>query len=178
MTGTRDGARADEARDAERRDPAAVSRFVERFAQALVEAGIPRIAARVFVALVATDAGRLTAAELADRLRASPAAISGGVRYLIQLRLASREREPGSRRDHYRVSDDVWYQTILQRDHLVARWISSLREGIDAVGEQTAAGARMAETVEFFEFLQKELHETMGRWHEYRARRPGLPERA
>jgi DNA-binding transcriptional regulator GbsR (MarR family) len=167
MTGIRDETRADEARD-----PAAVARFVERFAQVLVEAGVPRIAARVFVALVATDSGRLTAAELADRLQASPAAISGGVRYLIQLRLASREREPGSRRDHYRVSDDVWHQTILQRDQLVARWTSSLREGIEAVGEETAAGERMADTVEFFEFLQKELRETMGRWHEYRARRP------
>ena len=75
------------------RDPAVVSRFVERFAQVFVEAGMPRIASRIFVALVATDSGRLTAAELAEQLRASPAAISGGVRYLIQVDLVSRERE-------------------------------------------------------------------------------------
>src|SRR5256885_1108722 len=46
----------------------------------MVEAGMPRIASRIFVALVATDSGRLTAAELAEQLPASPAAISGGAR--------------------------------------------------------------------------------------------------
>src|SRR5438067_9473989 len=93
------------------RDPAAVSRFIERFAQVLVESGMPRIASRIFIALVATDSGRLTAGELAEQLQASPAAVSGGVRYLAQVDLVSREREPGSRRDHYRVDEDIWYQT-------------------------------------------------------------------
>jgi len=63
------------------RDPQAVSRFVERFAQVMVDAGMPRIASRIFIQLVATDTGSLTAADLAERLQASPAAISGGVRY-------------------------------------------------------------------------------------------------
>jgi DNA-binding transcriptional regulator GbsR (MarR family) len=150
------------------RDPAAVSRYIERFAQVMVESGMPRIASRIFVALVATDSGRLTAAELAEQLQASPAAISGGVRYLGQVNLVSREREPGSRRDHYRVDDDVWYQTITQRDQLLARWSASLREGADILGADTPAGSRLAETVEFFEFLQKELLLMIERWREYR----------
>jgi DNA-binding transcriptional regulator GbsR (MarR family) len=151
------------------RDPAAVSRFVERFAQLFVEAGMPRIASRIFIALVATDSGRLTAGELAERLRASPAAISGGVRYLAQVNLISREREPGSRRDHYRVDNDVWYQTITQRDQLLAQWTASLREGAEVLGEDTPAGSRLAESVEFFEFMQKELALMLQRWHEHRA---------
>jgi DNA-binding transcriptional regulator GbsR (MarR family) len=151
------------------RDPAVVSRFVERFAQVFVEAGMPRIASRIFVALVATDSGRLTAAELAEQLRASPAAISGGVRYLIQVDLVSREREPGSRRDHYRVDNDVWYHTIAQRDQLLARWTASLREGAEVLGDDTPAGARFAESVEFFEFMQKELNLMLQRWQEHRA---------
>jgi DNA-binding transcriptional regulator GbsR (MarR family) len=151
------------------RDPAGVSRFIERFAQTLVESGMPRIASRIFVALVATDAGRLTAAELAEQLQASAGAISGGVRYLSQLDLVSREREPGSRRDHYRVDDDVWFQTITQRDQLLARWTASMREGVMVLGSDTPAGARMAETVEFFEFLQKELRLMTERWQAHRA---------
>jgi DNA-binding transcriptional regulator GbsR (MarR family) len=154
------------------RDPAAVSRFIERFAQVLVEAGMPRIASRIFVALVATDSGRLTAAELASLLRASPAAISGGVRYLVQVSLVNREREPGSRRDHYSVGDDVWwYQTITRRDAIIARWIESLREGADVLGHGTAAGGRFAESVEFFEFMQQELHDMLDRWDKRRTER-------
>jgi DNA-binding transcriptional regulator GbsR (MarR family) len=153
-----------------KRDPAAVARYVERFAQVLFEAGVPRIAARVFVALISTDSGRLTAAELADMLRASPAAISGGVRYLIQVDLVRREREPGSRRDHYRVVDDVWYQNIAGRDQLLSRWTESLRDGVDVLGADSPAGGRLAESVEFFEFMQKELHLMLDRWRDHQAR--------
>jgi DNA-binding transcriptional regulator GbsR (MarR family) len=151
------------------RDPAAVSRFVERFAQLFVDAGMPRIASRIFVALIATDSGRLTAAELAEQLKASAGAISGGVRYLIHVNLVTREREPGSRRDHYRVDDDVWYKSITQRDQILVRWADGMREGAAILGEDTPAGARFAESVEFFDFMQKELAILLERWHEYRA---------
>jgi DNA-binding transcriptional regulator GbsR (MarR family) len=72
--------------------------------------------ARVFVALLVSDDGRRTAAELAEMLKVSPAAISNAVRYLQQVRLAVREREPGERRDHYRLYDDTWYEAVTQRD--------------------------------------------------------------
>ena len=74
-----------------------VARFIERFAAVLEESGVPRMPARVFVALLAEDSGSLTAAQLAQRLQVSPAAISGAVRYLTQVSLVGREREPGSR---------------------------------------------------------------------------------
>lgn len=122
--------------------------------------------ARVFAGLLATDSGRLTAADLAALLQVSPAAISGAVRYLAQVNLASREREPRSRRDYYRVHDDVWYEAIARRDQVLARWERSLREGIEVLGRDTPAGGRMAETLAFFEFLQKELPQLLRRWRE------------
>jgi DNA-binding transcriptional regulator GbsR (MarR family) len=157
------------------RDPAAVSRFIERFAQVLVDSGMPRIASRIFIALTATDSGRLTAGELAEQLQASPAAISGGVRYLVQVKMIGREREPGSRRDHFRVDDDVWFRTITQRDQLMDLWASCMREGIEALGEQTPAGSRCAESAEFFEFLRQELRQIPGRWDKLRAESSGRP---
>jgi DNA-binding transcriptional regulator GbsR (MarR family) len=150
------------------RDDAAVRRFIEGFAAALADGGVPRMPARVFAALLATDSGRLTAAELAERLEVSPAAISGAVRYLTQVALVSREREPGSRRDSYRVLNDLWYEAVLRREPLLARWERSMREGVRALGADTPAGARMAESTAFFEFLQEELPALLERW---RARR-------
>src|SRR4051812_7859860 len=98
------------------RDPGAVRRFVEQFASAMEASGLPRMPARVFAALLASDSGRMTAAELAETLQVSPAAISGAVRYMIPVNLVRREREPGSRRDIYVVDDDTWYEVILHRD--------------------------------------------------------------
>jgi predicted transcriptional regulator len=151
------------------RDQHAVLRFIERFATSLVEAGMSRMPARVFAALLATDSGRLTAAELAELLQASPAAMSGAVRYLVQLDLVSREREPGSRRDYYRLHDDVWYDSITRRDQILTRWEGSVREGLDALGPDTPAGVRLAETLAFFEFVQKEMPAMLSRWREHRA---------
>ena len=156
-------------RPAAARDEAAVARFVERFAANLEQSGVPRMPARVFVALLATDSGSLTAAELADRLQASPAAISGAVRYLMQVSLIGREREPGSRRDRYRVWDDAWYEAVVRRERLLELWEESAREGVAALGADTRAGARMAETGAFFEFLQREMPALLQRWRDERA---------
>ncbi|MGW3241873.1 GbsR/MarR family transcriptional regulator [Streptomyces sp. NPDC001070] len=143
--------------------------FVERFAAELVEAGMQRMAARVFAALLASEAGVLSAAELAERLQASPAAISGAVRYLAQVGMLTREREPGSRRERYRVHNDQWYETFTRRDQVLVRWEHTLRAGVDALGPDTPAGRRIAETAAFFDFLQKELVDMMDRWRERKA---------
>jgi hypothetical protein len=45
-----------------------------------------------------------------------------------------------------------------------------MREGVEALGADTPAGARMAESTAFFEFLQEELPALLERW---RARRRG-----
>ncbi len=151
-----------------RGDEAAVARFVEDLASALMEMGVPRMPARVFAALLTSDSGRLTAAELATRLQVSPAAISGAVRYLIQIGMARREGEPGSRRHYYRAPDNVWDEVIGIRDHLMARWTGVLREGVDILGPDTPAGARVAESVRFFEFVSSELPLVISRWRERR----------
>jgi DNA-binding transcriptional regulator GbsR (MarR family) len=161
-------ARVAEARDTGR-DDEAVRRFVERFALDLVEAGMARMPARVFAALLADDDGQLTAAELAERLHVSPAAISGAVRYLQQVGVVARGREPGERRDHYRVSSETWYEAVTRRDQILARWMDDLQQGIKAVGLDTPAGARLEETREFFEFLHDEVPKAMVRWREQRS---------
>ena len=62
------------------RDPEAVALFIERFASALVDAGMARMPSRVFVALLASDSGRLSSSELAEVLAVSPGAISSSTR--------------------------------------------------------------------------------------------------
>jgi DNA-binding transcriptional regulator GbsR (MarR family) len=138
--------------------------FVEDFASSLVAGGVPRMPARVFSRLLVSESGRLTAAELAGLLKASPAAISGAVRYLDAVGLLRRTREPGSRRDQYVVEHDVWYQASVTQDQLLDRWIGQLDVGITLVGEDTQAGARLAETREFFAFLRDEMTGVLARW--------------
>ena len=143
--------------------------YIERFASVLVAAGIPPMPARVFVALLVTDSGRLTAAELAEVLKVSPAAVSGAVRYLTQLNLVHKERVPGSRRDYYRMPDDIWTDLFRLRNQVMQRWAALIEEGIALLGADTEAGARLAGHATFFEFVSREMPEVLKRWDEYRA---------
>lgn len=159
----RDG--AEEARQRE-----VVATFVERFAAQLVEAGMTRMPARVFAALLSSGSGALTSAELGEQLQVSPAAVSGAVRYLAQVDMVGRERLPGSRRERYVVHSSQWYEALTSRDSVLKRWEATLREGLESLGPETPAGRRMAETLAFFEFVDSEIGAMMERWRVHRDR--------
>ncbi|HET9650172.1 MAG TPA: MarR family transcriptional regulator [Microlunatus sp.] len=152
----------DEADEASRRD--AADGFVERFATAMVHSGMPRMPARVFAHLLSQDSGAATAAELTERLQASPAAISGAVRYLIQVRLVARSHRPGERRDVYQLFSDHWYEMLGNRDAELGEWSALGREGAATLGRDTPAGRRLDETAHFFDFLRTELADVLTRW--------------
>ena len=143
--------------------------YIERFASVMTDSGMPRMPARVFAALLTQDDGRLTSHELSDRLDISPAAVSGAVSYLSQVNLVTREREPGTRRDRYRVLDEVWQDMVFERDKILARWEASLAEGVTVVGAGTPAGRRLAESVLMFQFLREETSGMQERWQARRA---------
>ncbi|MFJ3667685.1 GbsR/MarR family transcriptional regulator [Streptomyces sp. NPDC090106] len=167
--GTTGGAATGGAATGGARDAEAVSRFVEAFAAQLVDAGMQRMAARVFAALLASDTGAMTSAELGEQLRVSPAAVSGAVRYLSQVHMVSREREPGSRRERYRVHSDQWYEALTNRDAVLKRWEHTLRDGVSSLGSESPGGRRLVETLAFFEYLEGELTVLMERWRVHRA---------
>ena len=146
-----------------------VSQFVERFAAQLVEAGMTRMPARVFAALLSSEQGVMSAAELGEQLKVSPAAVSGAIRYLAQVDMVRREREPGSRRERYRVEGNQWYETLTSRDSVLRRWQETLREGVEHFGIDTPQGRRINETYQFFNFVEHELAAMMERWAKYKA---------
>jgi DNA-binding transcriptional regulator GbsR (MarR family) len=145
-------------------------RFVEDFALLLTETGVPRMPARVFACVLADDSGGLTAAELAERLQVSPAAISGAVRWLMQMHLLTRAREPGARRDHYRMRDDQWYEATVFKTAALRRFEDVLAEGVEIVGADGPAGRRLRETQEFFAFFREQLPGLLEQWRATRAR--------
>jgi DNA-binding transcriptional regulator GbsR (MarR family) len=148
---------------------ARVLRVTERFASVLVESGLPRMPARIFAVLLATDSGSLTSAQLCDLLQASPAAISGGARYLIGVNMIRRAGEPGSNRHHYQIPEDIWDGVFKDRDRILERWTATFREGVDLLGADTPAGARMAGSVDYFEFMSAELSKVVAKWQEHKA---------
>ena len=146
--------------------------FVERFGSALADAGMARLPSRVFGALLIDEDGRMTAAEIAQRLAVSPAAVSGAVRYLGNMGLLRRERERGSRRDVFVVMEDAWHGAIVRKDQTYAPIQDALVEGIDAAGgAHTHAGSRLQLSNEFLTFVSKEMDGMLARWEAHIAER-------
>ncbi|MVA75884.1 MarR family transcriptional regulator [Auraticoccus sp. F435] len=147
-------------------DAEELAAFVERYAEALTLAGWPRMMSRVFARLMAAEGGRSTAAELSQALGVGAPAISGGIKPLLQLGLVTREREPGDRRDYYRVQEDAWFRAVAGNDATLARWQEASEAGVRLLGTDTEAGRRFEETRRFFAFLREELPRLMDRWHD------------
>ncbi|WCB93066.1 hypothetical protein DSM104299_01768 [Baekduia alba] len=145
------------------RDDAGQRQFIEAFGLLLADAGMPRMAARAFAAILSDDAPGLTAGELGERLGASAAAISGAVRYLTKVGMLRKLREPGARVDHYSLGDDVWYELLAEREARLTRWERTLADC--AAGLPDGPGARrLRESEEFYAFLRGELTGLLERW--------------
>jgi len=159
------------------RDDEAVERFVERFAMLFADWGFPRMAARVLFAVMSADEEALTAAEIGERLGVSAAAVSGAVRYLTHRGLLAREPVPRSRRDHYRMPDDPWFQATLVKRATLKVMADMANEGAQAVGgDETPAGRRLAEMRDYLTFAQDEVDAINERWRAHRAAgSPGTP---
>jgi DNA-binding transcriptional regulator GbsR (MarR family) len=145
-----------------------VGRFIEGFALSLTEAGMQRMAARVFGALLASESGALTAREIAEALGVSPAAVSGAVNYLTQTKMVTRVREPGERVDRYSVGDDDWFEALMSRTDTVDRMTEWLTKGAAALPQGSAAQVRIEETRDFFAYVRDEMPLIVERWRESR----------
>lgn len=146
------------------RDEEGVRRFVEQMAMLFADWGFPRMAARVLMVLTAADEPILSAGALAERLGVSPAAISGAVRYLIQIGMVVREPTPGSRQTHYRLADSAWYEASVTKMTIFKGVADLAAEGAAALAPGSPAGARVAEMRDYFQFVQRELPGVLDMW--------------
>jgi DNA-binding transcriptional regulator GbsR (MarR family) len=138
--------------------------FVERMGAALTSAGLARLPSRIFAALLVDDDGRMTAAELAEGLAVSPAAVSGAVRYLDGIGMIRRERERGSRRDVFVVDDDAWHGTMMRADQIYAPMLAALDRALADLPEGDPAHRRLRVSREFMAFVMEEMGSLGRRW--------------
>ncbi|WP_158867537.1 GbsR/MarR family transcriptional regulator [Leifsonia sp. AG29] len=153
------------------KDAAALAEVMEHSAAVLTAAGFPRMAARVLMALTVTETPGLTASELADRLEASAAGISGAVRYLQTLGIVRRVSQPGSRRDRYEIPSD-WYALMVRNSPVYGVLADQAEAGLAAVGDPASpATERLRDMAGFYRFVQSRLPQLIAEWETVRAAR-------
>lgn len=143
--------------------------FVEDLAAIMVGSGLQRMPSRVYACLLTSEQGAMTAAELAQTLAVSPAAVSTAVRWLSQIGMISRRPVPGSRREQYVVDSDSLPRLIANDTRAIAAWRAGMETGLSVFSPGGAAAGRLAELADFFEFLEGEMAGVMTRWQARRA---------
>lgn len=154
------------------RDAEAVRAYEEVFTTVLMQAGTPRMMARVQACLYTTDSGSLTASELVQRLQVSPASISKAIAFLESQGLVRRERDQG-RRERYIVDDDIWYQAMMASARSSAQVIETARQGVGVLGPGTPAAARLENIARFLDFVSESLARAAEQAREVLFTKPG-----
>ncbi|MDE0546573.1 GbsR/MarR family transcriptional regulator [Microbacterium sp. C7(2022)] len=138
----------------------------EQAAGLLAAAGMARMPARVMMALVGSPDDGYTAAQLAERLGVSAAAVSGAVRYLQAMRLVQRLSRPGDRRDRYDLADDAWGDVITANLPLYTGLAGLIDQIADENGDAPVSAQRAHDSADFLRFLASRLPALVEEWHE------------
>ncbi|KXO98259.1 MULTISPECIES: GbsR/MarR family transcriptional regulator [Tsukamurella] len=147
--------------------------FVENMAAAFVEAGMQRMASRVFAAVLTSPEAALTPSQIAAQLQVSAGAVSGAVGYLEQTSMIRRTHVPGSRHSLITLGDDIWYEAFASRNPILERWREVAIEGIEELPAGGPAAERLSVMRDFFDFMITELPEMMERWRQVRQDKHG-----
>jgi DNA-binding transcriptional regulator GbsR (MarR family) len=141
----------------------------ERGAAVMTAAGMPRMPARVMMALIAAPADGYTAGELCERLGVSAAAVSGAVRYLQQLHFIHRRTVPGERRERYVLLEDAFYRSVVDNSPVYDRSAAILEEMAADLTADAAAQTRAADIAAFMRFLSRRMPQLIGEWEAERS---------
>jgi DNA-binding transcriptional regulator GbsR (MarR family) len=138
------------------RDAEAVREYEEMFTDVLLASGLPKMMARVLVCLYTTDSGSLTASELVQHLRVSPASVSKAITFLERYTLIRRERDD-RRRERYIVDNDLFYQSMMASARDIDRQVEVARRGVAVLGTGTPAAVRLENIARYLDFVGESL---------------------
>jgi hypothetical protein len=142
-----------------------VERFIEELGmQFELEAGMPRMVGRVLGWLLVCEPPEQSAAELAERLRASKGSISTATRLLLRLGMIERVRIRGERFDRFVALPQAWDEYLWREDQFSApRRV--LRLGLEALeDEPTARRARLEELDSIYAWWQERIPKLRGEY--------------
>jgi DNA-binding transcriptional regulator GbsR (MarR family) len=140
--------------------------FIEEAAR-VFGAGMPPMAGRIWAYLAICDPPEQTAAEIAERLRASRGSVSGMARLLEQIGLIRRGTRPGDRREYFWIPPEALHRLM---DAAVVR-LRQTRElaegGLELIAHRSAESqARLRDIRDLYGFFEREWPAILARMHE------------
>ncbi|MEV4250930.1 MarR family transcriptional regulator [Streptosporangium canum] len=146
-----------------------VEEFVESAGLYFERLGLSRTCGRVMGCLLADTGDAADAPGLCARLAVAKSSMSVALRQLEQGGLVERYRPPRARRDHYRLTEDVFGRAFRAKMTEFAAFTALAEQGLGAVGEHPAARARLEHMRDMYSFMAREFPKLLDRWDAERA---------
>lgn len=142
--------------------------FAEEMGMLWEQMGATRMFGRVFGALLVADPPEMHAEDMAAFLHASRGSISQTTRQLIQLGLIERTRQPGIRKDFFRIRSNAWVVATRHQIREMDRLQTIFKRGLRAMdGAPPGSTRALEESLRFMEFWEAELQTLFERWNAY-----------
>ncbi|MFZ4895705.1 GbsR/MarR family transcriptional regulator [Plantibacter sp. Mn2098] len=135
---------------------------IAKTVSALSANGFPRMPAAVLMTLMTSEEAALSADQLCAELQASPAAVSGAVKYLGTVGMIARHQLGGSRRYVYELPQHAWYTASLGKNELYTLIASLAEQAAPTLGPR--GRARLEEMSDFFRFLEWRMPALLVEW--------------
>jgi DNA-binding transcriptional regulator GbsR (MarR family) len=147
------------------------SHFVEEVGLMFEAVRLPRMAGRLFGALLISNPPHQSNGELAEMLQASKGSISTMTRLLMQIGLIERVSLAGDRRDYFQIKPHAWAQMTKQRMAHISVMRQLAERGLKMLeGEPPQVTGRLREMHDIHAFLERELPLLDDRWVQEQAK--------
>lgn len=130
--------------------------FIEEMARVL-GAGMPPMAGRMWAYLAICEPPERTAAEIAERLRASRGSVSSMAQLLESIGLIRRSTKPGDRREHFSIPSDAARTLIDKNADQMRSARQVLDEGLALTADRSPGSrARLRDLRDVYAFFERE----------------------
>ena len=139
--------------------PAALDSFPMGLAELFDAHGLPRMVGRVLGELLLAEPPYLSTADLCERLPASKGHLSTTMTILTSMGMVERFGMPGSRRDHYRLTEDAFVRSMSNTVEPSTRLAAAAARALADVPPGTRASHELTRMRDFYAFLARRLPE-------------------
>jgi DNA-binding MarR family transcriptional regulator len=142
----------------------AVEEFVESAGLYFERLGLSRTAGRVVGVLLADPGDSADATGLCELLGVAKSSMSVALRQLERGGLIERFRPPRGRRDHYRLTEDVFGRAFQAKMAEFTAFAQLAEQGLAAVGDNPKSRARLELMRDMYGFMGREFPKLLDQW--------------
>ena len=141
-------------------------RFTEDVSRVFEAMHFPRMAGRVWAALLVSDKPQLSAADLQEQIGASAGSISAAIATLSQLGIIERVWVPGDRRNYYAAPTSALDRLLQRRAEALTLMVELAERGVETFSDVDLAAERLTYLRDLYAWFDREYDILLERWRE------------